>query len=436
MTLACVVEHERRVGFRERTNRSAPPSAESCDDESVNGPSSYRLASSVKAYAWGSRTAIAGMRGLATPSEGPEAELWMGAHPSSPSTVHEGGHDRPLDACILQDPARHLGAESLATFGPKLPFLLKVLAAAKPLSLQAHPNAAQAKAGFLRENAANIALDAPTRSYKDDNHKPEVLCALTRFWALSGFRSAAASARVLRATEAPAVVPFAEVLEGSRPDDAKIREVFLGLFAHPEKAAISRAVEESVGALAKNGFTAEATWTTRLASEYPGDVGVVVALLLNLVELVPGQALFLDAGNLHAYLEGTGIELMASSDNVLRGGLTPKHVDVDGLAEVLRFAPSEVPFARRVATPEGTIDYLTTAPEFRLSRIAVDGEKRIAARPGPAIVLVTAGEVTVARGGETHALRGGDSVYFTHDAAPLVFTGKGTVFRAAVGRSA
>jgi len=399
----------------------------------VNGRLLFPLENVVRAYAWGSHTAIAAMRGLPTPSAGPEAELWMGAHPSAPSTVPDGATRRPLDACIMHSPEHHLGEGALAAFGPKLPFLLKVLAAAKPLSLQAHPNRDQARAGFARENALGIALDAPTRSYKDDNHKPEILCALTPFWALSGFRTAEASARVLRATGAPEVTPFVELLEQDGTEEERLRGAFLGLFQSTEKQAISRAVAAGAASLAQHGFPHEAAWTTRLAAEYPGDVGVAVALLLNLVCLAPGQALFLDAGNLHAYLEGTGVELMASSDNVLRGGLTPKHVDVEGLAEVLRFRSSPVPFAPRVATPEGTVDYLTAAPEFRLSRVAVSGEKRLAARAGPAIVLAARGQVRLTVGAEAHELGPGGSVYLAHTDAPLVLSGCGEVFRATVG---
>lgn len=395
-------------------------------------PSMHRLVNVVKPYAWGSRTQIAELLGLPSPSAGPEAELWMGAHPASPSRiVEEGAEARALDSCIAHAPLAHLGETTLRAFGPKLPFLLKVLAAASPLSLQAHPNAAQAEAGFARENAAGIALDAPTRSYKDASHKPEVLCALTPFWALSGFRRAKDAARVFRATGAPHLAPYADVLETKGDGDA-LREVFLGLFASEEKRAIAEEVTTGAAALAAAGFVDEAEWTSRLAREYPGDVGIAVALLLNLVKLSPGQALFLDAGNLHAYLEGTGIELMASSDNVLRGGLTVKHVDVDGLAEVLEFRPTEVPYARRVATPDGAIVYRTTAAEFSLSRVEVDGARSLTAATGPQIVLVTRGACDVRRGDEVVHVRRGESLYVRHGDGPLELHGDATLFRATV----
>ncbi len=393
----------------------------------------HRLTNVVKAYAWGSRTAIAELRGLPRPTATPEAELWMGAHQSSPSQISKGGHALGLDACIAQDPLGELGERSLAAFGPKLPFLLKVLAAEAPLSLQAHPDAAQAKAGFERENALSLPLDAATRSYKDDSHKPEVLCALTPFWALSGFRSAGASASLFAALDVSALAPFVEILVSSRPDSDKIRDVFLGLFAlrgGDAAAALAHEVTARAGNLGKAGFTSEAAWIARLGKDYPGDVGVVVALLLNLVRLAPGQALFLDAGNLHAYLEGTGIELMASSDNVLRGGLTVKHVDVPGLAEVLRFEPAGVPYARRVATREGTLEYRTSAAEFLLERTVVSGARSLPTRAGPQILLVTAGALTVSRGGETLALTTGDSVYLAHSREALQVSGRGTAFRA------
>ncbi len=389
----------------------------------------HRLTNVVKPYAWGSRTAIAELRGLPSPAPTPEAELWMGAHPSSPSRITKDGSEVALDACILHDPEGELGQESLSTFGPKLPFLLKVLAAGAPLSLQAHPTAAQAKVGFARENAQGLALDAPTRSYKDDNHKPEVLCAVSPFWALSGFRGAAEAATLLAALEVPALLPIVATLRGPNEDGAKIREVFLALFAHPEKGRLASEVIARAEALGRHGFPAEAEWTARLGKEYPGDVGVVVALLLNLVRLAPGEALFLDAGNLHAYLEGTGIELMASSDNVLRGGLTVKHVDVGGLAEVLEFAPTGIPRARRVATPEGTIEYRTSAKEFLLARLMVDGSRPLPKRTGPQILLAVGGSVVVSRGTESLVLRSGESAYLPHSAEGVTVSGQGTLFR-------
>ena len=396
-----------------------------------------RLVNVVKPYAWGSKTAIAELLGNPSPSAGPEAELWMGAHPSSPSSLLTEEGEAPLDRVIAENPRGELGEASLSAFGPKLPFLLKVLAAAAPLSLQAHPSAAQAKLGFARENAAGLALDAPTRSYKDDNHKPEVLCALTPFWALSGFRSAKEIARIFRALAVPGLAPFAARLESEAEEASRIREVFLGLFGHEAKAALAAEVssDRALAALKEAGFADEATWTARLAGEYPGDIGVVVALLLNLVLLPPGHAIFLDAGNLHAYLDGTGVELMASSDNVLRGGLTVKHVDVPGLSEVLDFRPGGVPRAARVATKEGAIAYRTSAREFALSRIELSGQRTFAPSEGPEILLVVRGSAEVTRGEESIDVGRGESVYLASSCTSLVLSGEATVFRATTALS-
>jgi mannose-6-phosphate isomerase len=396
-----------------------------------------RLVNVVKPYAWGSKTAIAELLGNPSPSAGPEAELWMGAHPSSPSRLLTEEGETPLDRVITENPRGELGEASLSAFGPKLPFLLKVLAAGAPLSLQAHPSAEQARLGFARENAAGIALDAPTRSYKDDNHKPEVICALTPFWALSGFRSAAEIARIFRALAVPGLSPFVARLESEEDEASRLREVFLGLFGHESKAALSAEVssENALSALNDAGFADEATWTARLAREYPGDIGVVVALLLNLVKLSPGHALFLDAGNLHAYLDGTGVELMASSDNVLRGGLTVKHVDVPGLSEVLDFRPGGVPRAARVATKEGAIAYRTSAREFALSRIELSGRRTFLPSEGPEILLVVRGSAEITRGEGSIDVGGGESVYLAHSTAKLVLSGEATVFRATTALS-
>ena len=403
----------------------------------------FRLRNPVKAYAWGSREAIAALQGR-PPSDEPEAELWMGAHPSAPSTLTVDGADAALDAAIAAAPGAVLGAESERAFGPQLPFLLKVLAAASPLSLQAHPSLAQAIAGVAREEALGLSISAPECSYKDANHTPEVLCALTPFWALSGFRSADAAARLLAATGAPEAAPFVARLRGressQEPEGERLRAVFLALFAHDDKAGLAAAVARGVPALEAAGYADEARWTARLAEAYPGDVGVVVALLLNLVRLEPGQALFLDAGNLHAYLEGTGIELMARSDNVLRGGLTKKHVDVTGLAEVLSFRAGGVPRATRRATPEGAVEYLTSAREFRLSRLELGATeaRALQASTGPEIWLVTRGAVRVSRGDTSLTLGRGESALLPAGALPVEVTAeatRATVFRATTALS-
>jgi mannose-6-phosphate isomerase len=332
------------------------------------------------------------------PDGKPQAELWLGAHPVAPSRTPSG---ESLAAWLAADAPTRLGARVLERFGPQLPFLFKVLAAAEPLSLQAHPSLAQAKAGFARENAAGVPLTAPHRNYRDANHKPEIICALTRFEALCGFRAVSDTVRVLEAFGVDASTLKSE-----------------GLRAYFEQVMTDRSlVAQLVSAPAPRGFEKEAELVARLHRKYPHDVGVLGALLLNHLTLEPGEALYLGAGNLHAYLSGTGVELMANSDNVLRGGLTPKHVDVRELLSVLEFTDGPAQVLR--ASSDGT--YVTPAPDFRLQRLTTP----CVVEPGlPSIVLCVEGAA-----GE---LRRGDSVFVAADER-LTLSGAATLFRATAG---
>ncbi len=355
----------------------------------------------VMPYAWGSHTAIAELTGRPSPSPGPEAELWMGAHPMAPSRLVRGdGPARPLLDVIAESPTRELGPEVSTSFGPRLPFLLKVLAAGQPLSLQAHPNESQARLGFEDEDERGIPRDAGTRSYRDSSHKPELLCALVPVDALCGFRRAGDTLRLFDELACEELEPILAPLRSS-PDRDGIAVVFRSLMTMPaaDGARLARAVAARAASAAgaeSATFAREYEWTGRLDALYPGDVGVVSALLLNLVHLEPGEALYLGAGNLHAYLSGVGVEIMASSDNVLRGGLTKKHVDVPELMRVLDFGDGPVAPLRARAVDAFERVWDTPAREFRLSAIdlaygeSIDRDVR-----GPEILLCTAGHARI-----------------------------------------
>ena len=383
------------------------------------------LECTVMPYAWGSRSAIAELSGRPSPASGPEAELWMGAHPMAPSRLSRDGTRRGLAEVISESASRELGSEVASSFGPRLPFLLKVLAAAQPLSLQAHPDAARAKAGFEEEDARGIPRDAPTRSYKDTSHKPELLCALVPVDALCGFRRVSDTLRLFDELGVKELEPVLAPLRAS-PDAKGLATVFRALMTMPAGEA-SRLVRATVAASSTRGlstsFPREHAWAVRLDTLYTGDIGVVSALLLNLVHLDIGQALYLGAGNLHAYLDGVGVEIMASSDNVLRGGLTKKHVDVAELLRVLDFTDGPVvPVnARRVDEHERVWD--TPAREFRLSAITLGATSSSTQTPsagpvtrdvrGPEILLCTEGTVTLtpSDGSPPITLRRGSSAF-------------------------
>ncbi|MGA5169042.1 MULTISPECIES: mannose-6-phosphate isomerase, class I [Streptomyces] len=384
-----------------------------------------RLSNTVRPYAWGSTTAIPDLLGVAPTGE-PQAEMWMGAHPGAPSRVTRPGHpEQPLSALIEADPERELGPAVVARFGPRLPFLLKVLAAGAPLSLQVHPDLAQAREGYAAEERAGIPLDAPHRNYKDANHKPELICALTAFEGFCGFRAPDRTADLLDALEVDSLKPYVDLLH-AHPEDAALREVLTAvLSADPTEMAAT--VTETAAACDRLGG-AHAPYAV-LAHHFPGDPGVLAAMLLNHVRLQPGEALYLGAGVPHAYLGGLGIELMANSDNVLRCGLTPKHVDVPELLRVVRFEPLDAAVLRPEASPSGEEVYETPIDEFRLSRyVRSEGAAPVdLTAPTPQILLATAGTPRT----NDITLTPGRSV-FVPAGEKAELSGTGTLFRATV----
>ena len=330
----------------------------------------------IRPYAWGSRTAIAELTGEPSPSPHPQAELWIGAHPADSSLLVQDDGERSLADVIAADPVATLGARAHAEFDSRLPFLLKVLAAAEPLSLQAHPSADQAARGFALEESLGIPLSSPQRNYRDSWHKPELICALTEFDALCGFREPSATVRLLAALGVPQLDHYLGLLSG-QPDRDGTRALFSSIITIPSvtlQPLLSAVLTACVERVRAGGeFTAEYRTALALGERYPGDPGVLASLLLNRITLQPGQALYLPGGNMHAYLSGVGIEIMANSDNVLRGGLTPKHVDVPELMKVLDFTPGDVQVLHGDAGRSGEAVYPTPAMEFRLSRLTHNG---------------------------------------------------------------
>lgn len=366
----------------------------------------YEIENVLRPYAWGSTTAIAGLLGRPE-SGGPEAELWIGAHPDSPSVAtRPDGTAVPLNTLIAEDPDHFLGEASVAEFGPRLPFLTKILAAAKPLSLQVHPSLEQARAGFARENADSVPADAASRKYRDDNHKPEMIFALTPFDALCGFREPAKSRDVflhvagcleMSGSGVPALLT--DVIDdlSQAEEAAALRSAFERLIAGGEgvSEATSRVVEALASGAPMAPYQPELSTVLSLNSEYPGDPGVLISLLLNRLTLEPGEVMYLPAGNVHAYLHGLGVEVMASSDNVLRGGLTPKFVDVPELLKTVAFESVGVPMLRAEVSELGQELYRPPFREFQLQRIELlpDGSPVPLAQSGAAVIIVAAGSV-------------------------------------------
>lgn len=353
------------------------------------------LEGSIQHYDWGSHTALAEIQGRPVPAPRREAELWLGAHPSGPARLITEGGSFDLRDWIAADPGGRLGERVVERFGVELPFLLKLLAVERPLSLQVHPDAVHAREGFARENAAGIS--GSSRSYRDASHKPELVCALSPFWALCGFRP---WGEVLERLLAVGLVDAPGMAElKARPGPEAGRRLFESLWALDRR----RSAALIAGAVAAAGSRCDdpaLVWLARLAEAHPDDPAALAPLLLDLVELAPGEALFLPPGEIHCYLEGNALEVMASSDNVVRAGLTSKHIDVEELLELTSFEPRGV---RRVeAAPVSPTESIYSLPvtEFRLSRIQTGPGLE---HPGPAsgsveILLCLEGEARIADG--------------------------------------
>ncbi len=398
----------------------------------------------IRPYAWGSRIAIAELLGEPVPSPHPYAELWLGAHPGDPSQVEVAGELRRLDEVIEADPVGQLGIEVFERFGARLPFLFKVLAAEQPLSLQAHPSNDLARRGFDLENAAGIPLNNSSRNYKDPFHKPELICALTEFEALCGFREPSETVKVLAGLEVPQLDHYLSMLSGQQDADG-VRALFSTLVTLPQTTLgplLSTLQSQAMAKLAAGGseFVAEYRTALELGERYPGDWGVLAALMMNRITLQPGEALYLPAGNLHAYLSGVGVEIMANSDNVLRGGLTPKHVDVPELMRILDFSAGDREILHGHRREGDELYYPTTAPEFELSRLDLAGNRigemvELSSR-GPQVLLCTEGNVQLVSGAGCNLdLRRGQSAWISAKDSKVNVWGAGTLYRATVGFS-
>lgn len=369
-----------------------------------------RLTGRIRPYAWGSRTALARLTGRPAPSEGPEAELWLGAHPDEPSSLPGGSL---LDA-LTGDPTGLLGVQVVEEFGPRLPYLLKVLAAEAPLSLQAHPDSDRAREAF----------ESGRTGYTDPYHKPELLVAVDEgFEALCGFRDPESSAEALESLEVAALRPVIGALRAGGDPASVLRDAMRMLMAWPagERADLVDAIAAAKHPLA-----------TDLAARYPGDVGVVVALLLNQVRLAPGEAIWMPAGNLHCYLRGFGVEIMAASDNVLRGGLTPKRVDVPELMRVLRFEVLAQPVVRPVPVRAGVWTWPVPVRDFALSKASVRDEETVLPGSGPRIVLCVRGSVELGTGTGGLPLSAGEAAFVGAGEPAVQVAGSGDAFQAGV----
>ncbi|WP_309134399.1 mannose-6-phosphate isomerase, class I [Cellulomonas sp.] len=387
-------------------------------------------------YAWGSATAIPELLGT-VPDGTPVAEAWFGAHASAPSPVRTGDGAPRLDALLADDPRDMLGEDVVARFGERLPFLLKVIAASAPLSLQVHPTIAQAVAGYEAEEARGVPRDDPRRNYRDRNHKPELVYALSHFEALIGFRAARRTAEILAGVDHPVAKHLRETVMHDPTADG-VRAAFTHLVS-PQTRPAPDEVDELAAILEERLRTGSPSPRTdravaRLARAYPGDPGAVTAVLLNPVTLRPGEACFVPAGAVHAYLQGVAVEVMANSDNVLRAGLTPKHIDIP---ELLRTVDCVAAPPIRIA-PEHSFDatdvFYAPVDDFELSVTRLtDGRPARMPGVGPRIVLCLEGASSLRSDGDQHLeLAAGQAAFVPASDGPLVVQGFGRLVQASV----
>lgn len=384
-----------------------------------------KLINSVQNYAWGSKTALTDLYGIANPNNLPMAELWMGAHPKSSSKIEDAsGQARSLRDVIDADKAALLGDKVAQRFG-ELPFLFKVLCADQPLSIQVHPNKQASEIGFAKENAAGIPLDAAERNYKDPNHKPELVFALTPFLAMNAFREFSEIISLLQPVSGAnnAIAHFLE-----NPNAEALSQLFASLLnmQGEEKShalAVLKAVLES-----QQGEPWE---TIRLIAQfYPDDSGLFSPLLLNVVKLNPGEAMFLFAETPHAYLQGVALEVMANSDNVLRAGLTPKYIDIPELVANVKFVAK--PAAELLTQPVkngAELDFPIPVEDFAFSLHDLSQTETTIAQESAAILFCVEGEATLHKGEQRLVLKPGESAFVAANESPVSVSGTGRLAR-------
>ncbi|MFC1891330.1 mannose-6-phosphate isomerase, class I [Thermodesulfobacteriota bacterium] len=393
------------------------------------------LQNSIQNYAWGSRTFIPELTGNSNPDEKPHAELWMGTHPKAPSNILCNDNAIPLPEAIQKDPDGILGHSVSKKFNKSLPFLFKILAAADPLSVQAHPDKARAERGFAKENTEGIPIDAPDRNYRDSNHKPELICALEPMWILKGFRT---PEDIVNLFNMAGLTSDNFGLEKFNDHGAEkfLKDLFQSLMIldrEQQVLTINILIEH---VKKTENAEPEFKWVSKLNQYYPGDISVLSLLFLNLIRLQPGQAIYIPAGELHAYLEGSGLEIMANSDNVLRGGLTPKHIDLTELLRILNFSPGVPEINIPLKISEFEAAYPAKAEEFILSVISLDNNDTYCSQlnRNVEIMICTGGSARIREidSEDELKLNKGSSIIVPASVEQYQIEGEATIYKASV----
>lgn len=387
----------------------------------------FPMTNPIQNYAWGSKTALQQLFDLENPTHEPQAELWMGAHPNGCSGIAINGKIVQLSDFIAQNPSLILGEYTARQFG-ELPYLFKILAAENALSIQVHPNKQQAERGFAQEEQLGIALTAAQRNYKDPNHKPELVYALTEYQAMNGFRANQEILNYFIELSIDEIQPLVNVFQ-SNPTEQGLRDFFSGLLSLQGEAK-NRALE-ALMAQAKQIDLPLFQLIVELENQYPNDIGLFAPLMLNVITLQPGEAMFLDAETPHAYLHGTGLEIMANSDNVLRAGLTPKYMDIDELVACTQFKHQPLEQLRlKPEVIEGYEQYPIPVADFKFAIIIPATQQTIGAQSAEIVLPLDSSMILRHANGEKCLVRKGQSVFIPAYAEQYTIECDGRVARA------
>ncbi len=393
-----------------------------------------KLRNAIQHYSWGTVDYIPNLLGINNDDRIPFAELWMGDHPRGVSVIDTGTGEISLKEYISRFPEKALGKEIAAMYGDALPFLFKVLSAASPLSIQAHPNKSQALEGFRRENKMGIPLDAFHRNYRDDNHKPEIICALTPFTAMCGFRRREKIDELFSKTESSIYTKYLKALLSSgKPDSLR---TFFTAYMNLDPPVLGRLIEEVLSGV-KNDIMLESRLITEFHALKGTDPGVLAPFFLNIFELKPGEALFQGPGELHAYVRGTGIELMANSDNVLRGGMTSKNIDKEELLKILTYKEDTPVLLKGIETSPCVFQYKTPVKEFVLRRLELENDCPVSLGNSCSaqIFLSISGKGTFHTDGETLSFSKGESFFLPAFLKECTVMGNGECFVASAAEA-
>ncbi|EKM26165.1 mannose-6-phosphate isomerase, class I [Vibrio sp. HENC-03] len=382
----------------------------------------------IQNYDWGSRTAIHDLFGFANEAQQPQAEVWMGTHPNGCSIVNQGSTNVSLSELIKQDPSAFLSQNTAEVFSD-LPFLFKILAADKALSIQVHPNKQDAELGYAREQQLGVPLSAFNRNYKDANHKPELVYALTEYQAMNGFRPFDEIIVEFRLCDIPEINGYVEQFERN-PNQDGLCQFFVEILSM-EEARKANAVDHLLSYAAANQVRPVCELILDLAAQYPNDVGLFAPLLLNVITLKPGEAMFLSARTPHAYIKGTGLEIMANSDNVLRAGLTPKHMDVEELVKCTDFIPKPMNTLLTHAAINGSEHHFPVpVQDFKFSVFQEPKDQQVEMSSAEILMPIDADVTLLAESGETLVLGKGQSAFIPAYVGNYTIRCEGRVARA------